>query len=327
MQKWKFSIIALAFILAIGSMFSSAPVGAQSGSNQASRPQKQLNPQQQQSLRALGGRVREVEFDDRAVPSWLRGDLGTVKGDPRDKAVEAMRALGPLFRRGADDEFEMSKEPVKDELGHTHVPLQERDRGLRVVWGKMIVHLQGDRVIGVNGKFVPEIELDQTPGLIAEVALDIAKRRLPVAEVSEITKPELLVFCAGANTPRLAWSQQVAYETDDGQPQKDLIFADAATGDLLGQRALIWTAKNRKVYSANNGTSLPGSLLWQEGDILLYFSSDALKGAVNGTGKTYDFYNNVFNRDSYNNAGAALISTIHYGNNYNNAFWDSSLKQ
>jgi bacillolysin len=48
---------------------------------------------------------------------------------------------------------------------------------------------------------------------------------------------------------------------------------------------------------------------------------------VNGTGKTYDFYKNVFNRDSYNNAGAALISSVHYGVNYNNAFWDSSLKQ
>ncbi|HKQ76605.1 MAG TPA: M4 family metallopeptidase [Blastocatellia bacterium] len=328
MQKmWKISIIALAFILAIGPMFSSAPVGAQVGSNQAIQPQKQLSPQQQQALRALGRRLQEVEFDDRAVPSWLRGDLGTVNGSPRDAAVEAMRALGPLFRRGADDEFEMSKEPVQDELGQTHVRLQQRYRGLRVVSAKMIVHLQGDRVIGVNGDFIPEIDLDPRPGLIAEVAFGIARRRMPAAEMVEITRPELVVFVTEDKTPRLAWSQQVAYESADGQPNKDLIFADAATGDLLGQRALIWTAKNRKVYSANHGTSLPGNPLWQEGDILFSFYSDALKGAVNGTGKTYDFYKNVFNRDSYNNAGAALISTIHYGNDYNNAYWDSSLKQ
>src|SRR5690606_8216014 len=31
-----------------------------------------------------------------------------------------------------------------------------------------------------------------------------------------------------------------------------------------------------------------------------------------------------FNRDSYNNAGGSMISTVHYGNNYCNAFWNGS---
>src|SRR5262249_46087203 len=172
-----------------------------------------------------------------------------------------------------------------------------------------------------------EIKLDVTPLLGAEVALGVARKALPAAEVTGASTPELVVFVTEEKTPRLAWSQQMAYEDAQGTPQKDLIFADASTGDLLGQRALLWSAKNRKVYTANNGTSLPGSLLWQEGDIIWFFYSDTLKGAINGTGKTYDFYKNVFNRDSYDNAGGMLISTIHYKNNYNNAFWDSSLKQ
>ncbi len=325
-KKWKFSIIVIGFILAIGSALNSAPVGAQPGAGQSSLPQRELSREQQEALQALGGRLQEGDYDDRAIPTWLKGDLGTVSGEPRVAAIEAMRALGPLYRRGEGDEFEVSKEPFNDELGQTHVRLQQRYRGLRVVGGNTIVHLKGARVIGVNGDFIPEIDLNVTPALIAEVAMDIARRKLPVTEASEIGRPELVVFITEAGTPRLAWSQQVAYESVDGQSHKDLLFADAATGDLLGKRALLWTAKNRKVYTANNGTSLPGNLLWQEGNFLL-FPSPALKGAINGTGTTYDFYKNVFNRDSYNGAGATLISTIHYKNSYNNAFWDTTKKQ
>jgi Zn-dependent metalloprotease len=325
-MKWKFSSITLAFTLAIGAALSYAPVGAQSGSNQPGQPQRQLSRQQQQALQALSGRVQQVEFNELAVPTWLRGDLAMVKGAPQEAAIAAMRALGPLFRSTADDEFELKQEPVHDELGQTHVRLQQRYHGLRVVGGKVTVHLQGERVIGVNGSFIPEIKLDVTPALTAEAALGAARRLLPT-EAAEISKPELVVFVTEEKTPRLAWSQELAYEDAGGAPQKDQFFADANSGEPLGQHALLWSAKNRKVYSANNGTSLPGSLLWDEGDIIWYFYSDTLKGAINGTGKTYDFYKNVFGRDSYNNAGAALISTIHYKNNYNNAFWDKSLKQ
>lgn len=47
---------------------------------------------------------------------------------------------------------------------------------------------------------------------------------------------------------------------------------------------------------------------------------DAHLGAQN----TYDYFKNVHNRNSYNNAGAKIRSYIHYSNNYVNAFWDGT---
>jgi thermolysin len=41
-------------------------------------------------------------------------------------------------------------------------------------------------------------------------------------------------------------------------------------------------------------------------------------------GLTYDYYKNTFNRNSYDNKGAALNSTVHYGRSYNNAFWNGA---
>ncbi|AZB21584.1 T9SS C-terminal target domain-containing protein [Kaistella haifensis] len=43
-----------------------------------------------------------------------------------------------------------------------------------------------------------------------------------------------------------------------------------------------------------------------------------------GVGKTYDYFKETFNRNSYNNAGALLKSYVHYGNAYENAGWTGS---
>jgi len=41
-------------------------------------------------------------------------------------------------------------------------------------------------------------------------------------------------------------------------------------------------------------------------------------------GKTYDYYYNMLGRNSYDDAGHSLLSGVHYGTNYNNAFWDGT---
>lgn len=77
-------------------------------------------------------------------------------------------------------------------------------------------------------------------------------------------------------------------------------------------------------YDAANRSRTPGSL-WSSVDNLLNAKYEA--PAVDAhyyAGKTYDYYKNVFGRNSYDNRGAALKSTVHYGRNYNNAFWNGT---
>ncbi|WJV30260.1 M4 family metallopeptidase [Rossellomorea sp. AcN35-11] len=75
-------------------------------------------------------------------------------------------------------------------------------------------------------------------------------------------------------------------------------------------------------YDASNRTRLPGSL-WADGDNLFNASYDgAAVDAHYYAGQTYDYYLNTHNRNSYDGNGAALKSTVHYGRNYNNAFWN-----
>ncbi|MDC2866973.1 M4 family metallopeptidase [Bacillus sp. BP-3] len=77
-------------------------------------------------------------------------------------------------------------------------------------------------------------------------------------------------------------------------------------------------------YDGKNRTTLPGTL-WADVDNIFNASRDA--AAVDAhyyAGVTYDYYKNTFNRNSYNDAGAQLKSTVHYKSGYNNAFWNGS---
>lgn len=51
-----------------------------------------------------------------------------------------------------------------------------------------------------------------------------------------------------------------------------------------------------------------------------YFDNSALD-AHWGIAKTYDYFKNTFNRDSYDNNGSPLVNLVHYSTNYSNAFW------
>lgn len=77
-------------------------------------------------------------------------------------------------------------------------------------------------------------------------------------------------------------------------------------------------------YDAKNRTRTPGTL-WLDSDNIYNATYDsAAVDAHAYAGQTYDYYQDVHNRDSYDGNGAQLVSTVHYGRSYNNAFWSGS---
>jgi Zn-dependent metalloprotease len=74
------------------------------------------------------------------------------------------------------------------------------------------------------------------------------------------------------------------------------------------------------VYDCKNTQSLPGSPVSNPGK-----SSDATANrAFDTTRAVVDFYRQCFGRNSVDDAGMTLMSSIHYGVRYDNAFWDGS---
>jgi Zn-dependent metalloprotease len=80
------------------------------------------------------------------------------------------------------------------------------------------------------------------------------------------------------------------------------------------------SGKDRVIYDAKNGSSLPGTVVRKEGDGPV--ADVAVNEAYDGSGVTYDLYNNVYQRNSIDGNGMRLDSTVHYRVGYDNAFWD-----
>jgi Thermolysin metallopeptidase, alpha-helical domain/Thermolysin metallopeptidase, catalytic domain/Protealysin propeptide len=80
--------------------------------------------------------------------------------------------------------------------------------------------------------------------------------------------------------------------------------------------------RNRLVHDAMHSFSLPGTLVRSEGDGP---SGDvAVNEAYDGLGATFDLYYDIYGRNSIDDSGQDLNGTVHYGESYNNAFWDGT---
>ena len=74
------------------------------------------------------------------------------------------------------------------------------------------------------------------------------------------------------------------------------------------------------VYDCRHTQTLPGTpIAGPEGT-----SDEAAERAFDQTSKVAKFYKDVFGRNSIDNAGMTMMSSIHYGNRFNNAMWNGS---
>ncbi|HEX6305062.1 MAG TPA: M4 family metallopeptidase [Anaerolineales bacterium] len=78
--------------------------------------------------------------------------------------------------------------------------------------------------------------------------------------------------------------------------------------------------KQRAVFDAEFGSGLPGRLVRGEGEPPT--GDPAVDEAYDGSGATYDLYQEVYERDSIDDNGMRLDSTVHYGRGFDNAFWN-----
>jgi Zn-dependent metalloprotease len=78
--------------------------------------------------------------------------------------------------------------------------------------------------------------------------------------------------------------------------------------------------KQRTIYNANNTETLPGSVVRVEGAPAT--GDPAVDEAYDGLGATYDFYWEIYARNSIDDEALPLNATVHFGHEYDNAFWN-----
>jgi Zn-dependent metalloprotease len=253
---------------------------------------------------------------------FIKGRLGKLGAGRLDVAAKHfIEQHKNLLNAEGSETFEPMGQ-FADDMGQTHVRLQQHINGLPVVGAEFIVHTDADRnVFAMNGRFTPDRDLPREATLDGWSAIQRAADQMGIENGSYAAWPELMYVVNERGNSYLAWRVKVAYTSEAGE-EVDYIFANARTGDLVLRQPQIQRARNRATYNGNNTSTLPGTLVLTETGGST--SDTAISTAHGHAGTSYDYYSSVHGRDSYNNAGAQIKTTVHHRVAYNNAFWNGS---
>ncbi|MCC6554522.1 MAG: M4 family metallopeptidase [Polyangiaceae bacterium] len=268
--------------------------------------------------------ARVIDVDRAGIPTFLGGTLAFVdiQDDARDVDMSAaLEAIAPVFRANAADL--VLQRADTDDIGDQHFRYRQIKNGLDVLGGEIMIHVRDGFVYGANGQARDDLDIAVEPEIQTFEAVELA-RAASAETVSDLAVGQSapLAYRHGEGRMDLVYMVEVTGVLADQTPVHDTVLVNAVDGSIVDRMAHIHSAKNRALYSANNGTSLPGTLKRSEGGAA---TSDAtVNGNYDLLGWTYDCYKNLFARDSYNNAGAQMKSSVHYSTNYCNAFWNST---
>jgi vibriolysin len=282
----------------------------------------------QASLGALNN-AGVVGVHEDGVPSTIRGELGQVErsltamgiGQAAIAAAPTLGVVAPVFRLSPEDMYLRSART--DDLGNQHLRYSQTKNGLPVVNGELVVHVRPNGTVYLaNGSARDGVALPAKATVAAAAAAQAAVKATAGTGIGASGAPRLVYVRDDAEKLHLAWEVRVSGAQLDGMPIVDLVYVDARNGEVAARFPQIHSALNRKVYSANNGTTTPGTLKRSEGQAAIGDSHVDMNYDM--LGYTYNCYKSLFNRDSLNNAGGTLISTVHYSTNYVNAYWDGT---
>lgn len=284
-----------------------------------------------ENLERVAGGTLYIEWarGSDGIPIFIGGQIPAEKPDPEQAARAFFNRYAALYLM-TDPQRELQLVRLEeDPIGMHHVRFQQTVNGVPVFGGQLIVHLRDGFITAVNGMYFPNLQVDISPQLTQDEALTIVLEDVGDAAAEFRTDRSGMVVYVENSQPYLTWKINVFSWCNLGNW---LYFVDAHDGRIVHKLNQMNTAKIVKVYTANNqwltDAQLPGTFVCGYGsgsDPNCTVTSDLdAQGVFTNTSKTYDYYYQTFGRDSYDGAGAELRSTIHYGVNYKNAFWNGT---
>lgn len=261
-------------------------------------------------------------------------------GNAEQRARAFLAENAALFGLRGPEELVTLRTGTPDRVGMEHVRFQQTYNGYPVTGGEMSVHLRPGGVAAVHSRTLGDFrDVDFRVDIQAAGARERAARALgrePAAGDVSFSDPRLELFnrghLGGPEFPtRLAWFVE-ARRID----MREYLWIDARSGIVLLRFSQLTDALSREIYDANDPDDglyddLPGTLVRSEGNPDVSgpdYAADA-NAAYEFSGDTYDYFFLAHGRDSYDDAGATLLSTVHFCPSagscpYFNAFWNGT---
>ncbi|PTL84467.1 M4 family metallopeptidase [Vitiosangium sp. GDMCC 1.1324] len=248
------------------------------------------------------------------VPFMIKGRLGAAQGLA---AGSSLSNIAAVFRLQSSDLVLVRSDT--DEQGNTHLRYRQTKNGLPVIGGELIVHQDVHGLISSANGSARDGESAPSKPLIASDAARLAALDATAGlRLQTQGEPRLVYVRSGQdNTLKLAYEVVVTGEGAT-QPIRDHVFINALTGSVEQRDSDVRAALYRSIKTWPNNI-----VVRVEGQPA---TGDAITDAIyDNLGEAYNCFKTVFNRDSYDDAGAPLIALSHYNNsNYTDVNWDGT---
>ncbi|MCI0778310.1 MAG: M4 family metallopeptidase, partial [Chloroflexi bacterium] len=257
--------------------------------------------------------------------------------EPPDRGLAFLNVYGRQFGLDNPGQELATMRAQQGADGRASVRYQQTHQGVPILAGELIVNTDSEgRLLSISGEISPDLSLSTTPILTAAEAASIARSGvakwygLDAVEL-ETSEPELWIFDErllrkSGRPQELVWRIDVSPKHLSSI--KELVLVNAERGGVSLHFNQIDSALNRTVYDNNNtDAGLPGLGPVRTEGGPVHAVTD-VNEAYDYAGDTYNFYMTNHGRDSLDDAGMELVSTVRFCNPapaacpYANAFWN-----
>ncbi|MFC7305629.1 M4 family metallopeptidase [Streptomyces monticola] len=135
-----------------------------------------------------------------------------------------------------------------------------------------------------------------------------------------IVPPHLLDQLTKAENPAIAEPARRTLVQDAANRTSRRLMTVLGAPEITPPKEAAQEKPHRTIYDAKHRQDLPGKKVRGEGDKP---GKDAtVNRAYAGLGATFELFLKSFKRNSIDGKGLPLIATVHFGENYGNAFWN-----
>lgn len=269
--------------------------------------------------------------------------------------------LSTVLNISSAESFDLYKKET-DQYGFTHYKYRQLVSGVPVEDGVFYVHTKNGFIISANGEYYPDIKLGSTSANISpagaiKIAKNSIKKNTGKWNDRVVSAPVKVVVSKGNGNFAIAFKTDVYSQTPLA---RKFIYVDAVTGKVIKEKNRIHNAdvvgsaatkysgtqvitadsigassytltdngRNVHTFDLNNAYFISSAVDFTDTDNYwnnVNAQQDEVAGDAHWAAESfYDYFSTTFGINSYDNAGSPLNTYVHYGVNYDNAFWDGT---
>jgi Zn-dependent metalloprotease len=259
----------------------------------------------------------DVVLDAGQTPSYLHGQLAPATSDPAAAAMAFFSRYGDAWSLAQPAQSLQLIARDTDRLGYVSLRFEQQIAGYPVLDTDLRAHFNRDGELEtINGRLLPNVQL---PALRPSLSRAAAINRASAIVGGTLQGEPRLGLARVDERDHLAWE---IWLLDMQRPARWRVRLDALDGSLLEQIDVLDSARDRRTYTAVQSTFLPGALVRNETTPPV--TDDVVNAAHDHAKTVYDYFHTMYGRDSIDGRGMPITSTVHFGEGYNNAFWDGT---